>query len=207
MRTFTVLPLTGSALVLALSCAPREVHLGVDKGGACDVNADPADEDALVCQDGYTCEPVAGGDAHVCATPIVIKGQVHDALTKVPLEGALVTALDRTSAPVSNVVVTAADGTYELQVVATRDADGELADDAVYTLQAFAADYQPFPAGVRPALPVSTVDATTETVPGEDKDGDGDPDDVERLVIENATTEEEHAQNRRVEFVIHHDAM
>ena len=109
MRTFTVLPLTGSALVLALSCAPREVHLGVDKGGACDVNADPADEDALVCQDGYTCEPVAGGDAHVCATPIVIKGQVHDALTKVPLEGALVTALDRTSAPVSNVVVTAAD--------------------------------------------------------------------------------------------------
>ncbi|MCB9661497.1 MAG: OmpA family protein [Polyangiales bacterium] len=29
----------------------------------------------------------------------------------------------------------------------------------------------------------------------------------ERPVIENATTEEEHAQNRRVEFVIHHDAM
>jgi outer membrane protein OmpA-like peptidoglycan-associated protein len=28
----------------------------------------------------------------------------------------------------------------------------------------------------------------------------------ERPVVENATTEEEHAQNRRVEFVIHHDA-
>ncbi|MEZ4453723.1 MAG: hypothetical protein R3B09_29985 [Nannocystaceae bacterium] len=179
----------GLSLGLALACTPREVPLGAEKGGACDANADPSMEGATVCQDGYSCEPVAGGEAYVCATPVVIKGHVFDALSKVPLEGALVTALDRTSAPVSNVAVTDADGYYELQVVAYRDSDGELADDAVYTLQAFAADFQPFPAGVRPALPVSTTDAVIETIPGDDKDGDGDPDEVDRLVIANATTE------------------
>jgi len=184
------LALTGS-LGFALSCAPREVSVAVEveKGGACDYGATP-DSDARVCANGHSCEPVQGGTGeYVCAVPVIIRGQVFDALSGDALGGALITALDRTSAPVSDVTVSDATGAYELEVVALRDSDGEIADDAIYTLQAFAADYAPFPFGVRPALPVSTADGVIETVPGEDADDDGQPDDTERLVIETPTTE------------------
>ncbi|MCA9636349.1 MAG: hypothetical protein KC420_10020, partial [Myxococcales bacterium] len=190
MRSLLLLtPLFGLPLAL-LSCAPREVNVAAEKGGVCDYGADPNNADARVCADGYACEPVAGSDGeYVCGVPVLIRGHVFDALTGTPLAGALVTALDRTSAPVSDVAESDADGFYELEVVAWRDSDGELTDDAVFTLQAFAADYAPFPFGVRPALPVYSSDGTVETIPGEDRDGDGDPDDIQRLVIATPTTE------------------
>ncbi len=187
-RLRAVLALAGG-LGIALSCTTREVSVAAEKGGACDYGATP-EGDARVCADGYSCEPIQGGTGeYVCAVPVIIRGHVFDALSGAPLEGALITALDNTSAPVSDVAVSDAAGAYELEVVALRDSDGEISDDAIYTLQAFAADYAPFPFGVRPALPVSTADGVVETVPGEDADGDGEPDDVERLVLETPTTE------------------
>ncbi|MCA9659716.1 MAG: carboxypeptidase regulatory-like domain-containing protein [Myxococcales bacterium] len=189
MRTHVLaIPLLGLPLAL-LSCAPKVVDVS-EKGGACDYGADPSDDASLHCADGYSCEPIAGSDgAYVCAEPVIIRGHVFDALLGVALEGALITALDRTSAPVSDVAASDADGFYELHVTAFRDEDGEIADDAIYTLQGFAADYAPFPFGVRPALPVSAADGVVETVPGDDLDGDGDPDDYNQLVIETPTTD------------------
>ena len=134
------------------------------------------------------CEPVSGQQGYVCATPIVIRGMVIDALSEAPLAGAQVIALDRTSAPVSDVAVSDAAGMYELAVSALRDADGELADDAKYTLNSFAADYAPFPAGVRPALPVSTSESTIEPVACGDQDGDGEVDTCDQVIIDNPTT-------------------
>jgi hypothetical protein len=170
-------------------CEPRDVGaVKVSKGGACELGADPANSEAKVCADGYVCEPVGGQDGHVCASPIVIRGQVIDALSQAPLAGALVIALDVGSAPVSDVAVADAAGNYELAVSALRDADGELADDAIYTLSSFAADYVPFPAGVRPALPVRTTDAMIEQVSCGDADGDGEADLCDQAVISNPTT-------------------
>ena len=190
MTRITVLPQSVVVLAALAACGPRDVPPPdkIVKGGACDYGADPADTEAKVCANGYVCEPVAGQQGYVCASPIVIRGMVIDALSEAPLEGALVTALDRTSAPVSDVAVTDVNGMYELEVSALRDGDGELADDAVYTLNSFAADYQPFPAGVRPALPVSTTEAMIEQVECGDQNGDGDPDLCDQVIIDNPTT-------------------
>ena len=178
-----------SLIAASVSCAPPpEPPPKVTKGGACDYGADASQEGAKLCADGYTCEPVSGQQGYVCATPIVIRGMVIDALSEAPLAGAQVIALDRTSAPVSDVAVSDAAGMYELEVSALRDADGELADEAKYTLNSFAADYAPFPAGVRPALPVSTTQSMIEQVECGDQDGDGDVDRCDRVIIENPTT-------------------
>ncbi|HEY0136639.1 MAG TPA: hypothetical protein VGB85_21295, partial [Nannocystis sp.] len=96
----------------------------------------------------------------VCAAPVRILGQVVDAVTLAPLPDALVNGLDRTGAPLGEIAVTDATGHYELLVSAPRTIDGELSPGAAYTLQGFAADYQPFPSGIRVALPISAADAT-----------------------------------------------
>ncbi|MCA9718795.1 MAG: carboxypeptidase regulatory-like domain-containing protein [Myxococcales bacterium] len=157
----------------------------VGQGGECDYLADPEDPEARVCADGLTCDPVAGADTFVCGPPVIVRGQIFDALNGLPVPDAYVTALDQASAPSSDVAVTDATGHYELLVSAFRKEDGELLGDAIYTLQAFAADYQPFPYGVRPALPLNTDDAIVES-------GvyvvDGREFDAELNVIDNPTT-------------------
>jgi hypothetical protein len=79
-----------------------------------------------------------------------------------------VAALDETGAPVSDVAVSDVAGNYVLLVSARRDEDGEIVDALKWTLFATAADYQPFPAGVRPAIPVNALDATEEPA-GDDR--------------------------------------
>jgi hypothetical protein len=108
---------------------------------------------------------------------------VYDALDESPIEGALVAALDVTSAPVTDVAETDEDGNYELEAPVPRDDAGEPVEGVKFTLMASAADYQPFPAGVRPAIPIAVADA----VPGED--GDDENEDPDNLVIENAATD------------------
>jgi hypothetical protein len=179
--------------VLALSCAllgcadkdvdasgePDRAELGE---GCAPVGA--ADDDLLECAEGLACEPTDDVDGDgvadtVCGARLEIRGMVFDAISGAPIAAAHVSALDETGAPASDVAVSGADGNYVLQVSARRDAGGEIVDALKWTLFATAADYQPFPAGVRPAIPVNALDATDETA-GEDE---------VLKVIENASTD------------------
>ena len=162
-----------AAAALLFACQPRDVDVSgaepVDKGSECnpayDPDADPAAE-GHPCAEGLSCEQIVDSDLFVCGAPLQIHGQVIDIATSAPIAGALVNGLDRTGAPLGEIAVSDADGRYELQVSAPRDADGEIADSAQYTLQGFAADYQPFPAGIRVALPISAADATYDDTLG-----------------------------------------
>ncbi len=145
-----------------LGCA-REVDVSdaADKGGACDPVAAEAP-----CVDGLVCEPVVDEEVFVCAAPLRIHGQVVDVSSGAAIEGALINGLDRTGAPLGEVAVSDAAGHYELTVSAPRTADGEVAAAAQYTLQGFAADYQPFPSGIRVALPISAEGAAFDEALG-----------------------------------------
>jgi hypothetical protein len=170
--------------LIALSipaCKDKELDAGGgEKGDACDPDA--TDREGT-CADGLSCSPSASSpDDFVCAPPYLLRGLVHDALDGAPIEAARVLALDVTSAPVTDVAETDADGRYELEVPVPRDEAGDPVEGVKFTLMASAADYQPFPAGVRPAIPVDIADAEPE-------DGDDEDDEPDYDVVENATTE------------------
>lgn len=112
---------------------------------------------------------------------------VRDSATSEPIAGAHVIALDRNSVAVSDVAVTDADGRYALEVPVLRDADGSPVDDTAFTLRASAADYQPFPFGIRNAIPILTSEAVHEdAIPEEGQEPD--PDAPGRWVIEGTLT-------------------
>ncbi len=114
-----------------------------------------------------------------------------DALSSDPIEGAHVTALDEAGNPVGSVSISDADGQYTILVSASRNEDGTIADTDTWTLFATAADYEPFPSGLRPAIPINAADAVlvsgdgdTDGEPEGDEDGESD-----RWVIENPSTD------------------
>ncbi len=167
-----------ASLAWLVGCQPREVDVAESiKGEGCDPTYDAAakDPDSRPCVEGLACESVAGADTFVCAAPLRIHGLVVDAITEAPLPDALVNGLDRTGAPLGTIAVSDAMGRYELVVSAARTPDGELAADADYTLQGFARDYQPFPSGIRVALPISAADAVFD-------------EELDTLVIDNPST-------------------
>ncbi len=149
--------------IALLACKPNEADVSAEpgiKGEDCNPSYDPKeDPEGRACEEGLGCEPVSGADTFVCGAPVRIHGLVVDAVTLAPLTGAQVNGLDRTSAPLGEVAVSDAEGHYELLVSAPRLPDGELSPEAAYTLQGFAQDYQPFPSGIRVALPISAADA------------------------------------------------
>lgn len=171
--------------VAVVACQDKEVDASSDEeaieGEAC--ANDPDADEGPACAEGLSCEPAGDPDAdgkmdYVCGAPLEIRGNVFDALDGLAIEGALVSALDETGAPVSDVAVTDAGGHYVLEVSARRDQDGIIVDAIKWTLFVTAQDYQPFPAGVRPALPINAEDAVEE-----------DEDDKIVQVIENPTTD------------------
>lgn len=114
------------------------------------------------CAAEWVCEPVADVDGDgqydaLCAARAEIAGRVIDAVTQRPLEGALVAALDASGAPVSLVASTGVDGRYLLQVRTLRDSEGRPVPGQRYTLFASAADHRPFPADLRPAIPLELL--------------------------------------------------
>ena len=122
------------------------------------------------CAAGLVCEEVEGKDP-MCLSPVSFKGKVIDAFDAKPIAGARVVARDANDAAVSPVAITAADGTYTLNVPAKLDAQGKpLA--AKLTLRADATKYQTFPLAPRVALPIDINTAT------------GDP-----PVVQNASTD------------------
>jgi hypothetical protein len=101
--------------------------------------------------DGYVCEQITDGTTG-CFAPLTVQGEVIDGQTNAPIAGARVLARDQNNVAVSPIATTAADGTYSLQVPATRDANGVVQSMKV-TLRADAQGYQSFPGGIRIALP------------------------------------------------------
>jgi hypothetical protein len=164
-------PLFGLCCVALWGCKDKDVDASGEpepavQGEAC-APFDASEDETPQCAEGLACEPTAAGDGDdeadfVCGAPLEIRGKVFDALSGAPIEGAHVSALDETGAPVSDVAVSDVDGNYVLLVSARRDPDGEIVDALKWTLFATAADYQPFPAGVRPAIPINALDATDD---------------------------------------------
>lgn len=173
-------------LLFAASCQPREVDVtdSAVLGEKCNPNYDVNDDpDGRPCADGLACEPIFGAAESVCGAPIEIRGQVVDASTLAAIEGALVNGLDRTGAPLGQIAASDAAGNYVLLVSAPRNEDGTISAEAQYTLQGFAADYAPFPSGIRVALPISATDAVLES-----KTPEGEETAIDVWVIENPST-------------------
>ena len=136
----------------------------------------PSDPDAAACPDGLACEPTSGDGGHACAIPVEIRGQVVDALDLTGIEGAHVVAFSTFGAPVSDVGISDSAGRYALTVSVPRDDHGEPVAPFEWTMGATANEYQSFPGGIRPAIPVSIVNV--------EFDGSG----TDPGIIENATT-------------------
>jgi hypothetical protein len=137
------------ALSLQLPACGSDEEPGV--GGSGDT-CTPEKESA--CESDLVCDPRADGSAYVCGRPVVIQGRVKDALNGEALTGRVV-VLGVDGSPASEVVYTDGDGGYSAVVTALRNADGTVAETSKWTLAVSAQGYESFPAGPRPALPIS----------------------------------------------------
>src|SRR5215468_2934171 len=120
--------------------------------GPCDP-AVPSD-----CDHGQVCEQVTGSTTPACFAPGELHGRVLDLATHAGIAGARVVAVDVNSAAASGVAISAADGTYALQVPVERAAGGAPAAFPV-TLRADAAGYESFPGTIRQPLPIDVATA------------------------------------------------
>lgn len=125
----------------------------ITEGGLCD-------PDDAYCDAGLVCAEVESGD-HRCFAPLVFRGMVSDSTNAEPIESAHVIAIDNEGVAVSDVALSDADGNYELDVPVVRNEDGSPVE-ATFTLRAAAQVYQPFPEGIRVALPISTTEAVDQ---------------------------------------------
>ncbi len=144
----------------APDCPEGQVCLQDDdspQGGTCEDSCDPLAADA--CAPGLVCEQVEGGGSS-CFDPVVMTGQVFDIEDEAGIPDALVLAADDTGATVTDVAITDAVGDYELTIPVTRDAAGA-PTGGIFTLRVSAADYLPYPSGLRPAIPVDASQAST----------------------------------------------
>ncbi len=115
---------------------------------------DPADD---ICGPSLTCAERTDG-TYACHDVLVFRGMVSEVGTGTAIEGAHVIALDVQPVAVTDIAVSAADGSYELEVPALRDTEGAPVP-ASFTLRASAQGYETFPSGIRTALPIDTETA------------------------------------------------
>src|SRR5215468_1845632 len=120
--------------------------------GPCDP-AVPSD-----CDHGQVCEQVAGAATPACVAPVELHGRVLDLATHAGIAGARVVAVDVNGAAASGVAISAADGTYALQVPVERTTGGAPAAFPI-TLRADAAGYQSFPGAIHQPLPIDVATA------------------------------------------------
>ncbi|MHC5111921.1 MAG: peptidase associated/transthyretin-like domain-containing protein [Planctomycetota bacterium] len=143
-----------------------------------DTTCDPQQPD---CSEGLVCEIVNGTEEGLCTAPLIIRGVVVDIENDMPIEGALVQAVDVNGGAVGTSGQTDAEGAYELTVPAIRDENGNPINSS-YTLRAQASSFQGFPTPIRPALPLVAETAQV------DSDTEGDSEESAPLVIENTLT-------------------
>jgi hypothetical protein len=129
---------------------------GTREGGACDPVA-PA------CAGNMSCAEIEGG-THACYPPVLIHGNVFNAVTNGAVQGAHVIALDDRATALTDVAETNAEGNYELDVPVARTADGSPIGTVIVTLRSSARDYQTFPGGLRTALPIRSSEAQASDV-------------------------------------------
>jgi len=138
-----------SALPIFAACGSEEDPRSGERGDAC------SRDGSSPCEAGLACDPRADASGFVCGEPASIEGQVRDALAEDVVAGARVVALGADGAPAGDVAYTDDSGRYSVGVSAPRAADGSIAPTAQWTLAVSAAGYEPFPAGPRPAVPIS----------------------------------------------------
>jgi hypothetical protein len=139
------------------ACEDGAVCVPLGDGAVCAGTCDPVNQDA--CPAGLACE-LRVDDLYGCYLPVWFDGRVSDVSDDEPIEGARVLAADATGAAATSVALSDVDGRYHLRVPVKRNADGTLAE-GVFTLRASAQDYQQFPAGIRPSLPVDATGAVS----------------------------------------------
>ncbi len=130
---------------------PDASYCTVGETTGCEADAG-AETGPLVCED------VPGGHPG-CFAPLTVQGKVIDAVSGTAIAGALVVARDANQTAISNVAISAADGTYQLTVPAPRDSTGTPLSENI-TLRADAAGFLTFPEPPRVALPFDVATAT-----------------------------------------------
>lgn len=118
-------------------------------------------EDPASCEETLVCEKVSGQEKPLCFAPVQIEGKVFDLSSGAAVAGAEVTAVDINGAPVSGVAVSGMDGRYALRIPTERSDDKGTPVGARLTLRAGAQNYEPFPSGLRVALPLDTAPAAS----------------------------------------------
>jgi hypothetical protein len=141
---------------VATSCGPGQLCKADAEGAPVCVPGCLPDNPAT-CAAGQACEAVEGGEP-LCFGAVVVRGKISNALDGAAIGGARIAARDEGGAVVGKVATSAADGSYELPLAATRKADGTPLS-TVYTLRADAGGFLSFPGGVRPALPIDLATA------------------------------------------------
>ena len=143
--------------VNSAACPDGEVCQPLSEGiSVCTTQCDPLNTET--CGDNWACELRTDG-LYMCSEPVFIKGTVFDSSTKNPIENAHVLAVDKTGAAATDVAITDINGVYEIQVPVERNPDGTL-HEGTFTLRVAAADYLPYPFGIRPAIPVDATKAS-----------------------------------------------
>ncbi len=128
----------------------------------CTDACDPLAADA--CDDGYVCEQITDqGNRTACVTKVYLKGKVFDLATDAAIKDALVMAQNTKDGVATDVVHTAADGSWSIEIRVLRNSHGDPATGDIYTLYASADDHIPYPSLMRPALPVTLTQFDPET--------------------------------------------
>jgi len=149
LRSLTIVSLSLGAAFFA-GCSDDDENNNNNK--SCSVEAQTG------CTSGLVCEEVEG-KTPACFSPVSFKGKVINAIDEKAIAGARIVARDANDAAVSPVAISAADGTYTLNVPAKRDAEGKPLASQL-TLRADAAAYQTFPLAPRVAIPIDINTAT-----------------------------------------------
>jgi len=150
--------------LFAPSCSAGHACLAAadGSGGQCLPSCDPSS--VAACGAGAACEAVVGG-GFACFEPTALEGAIFDGATGTPIQGAHILAAEDTGIVVTPVAISDAAGDYTLDVPVLRDGYGRPVNGTL-TLRVSAADYQPYPAGIRPAIPIDAASAVHDAVKG-----------------------------------------
>ena len=138
-----------------IACGSSDDDKTPGPGDSCQPAASGSD-----CREGLSCDPLADGSGNVCGAPLTLRGKVEDAASGAAINGARVIALNAEGTPVGDVAQSDSDGAYQLSVPALRNPDGSISEQSSWKLVVAAQGYQIFPAGPRPAVPISGQQAS-----------------------------------------------